>query len=459
MATRIEHDSMGGIEVEEERLWGAQTQRSLGNFRIGRERMPMEVVLALTLVKKASARANGRLGRLGADKVAAIVEACDLILGRGLDEEFPLSVWQTGSGTQTNMNVNEVVANIASSKAGQSLGSGRPLHPNDDVNRSQSSNDAFPTAMQVAAALKTRDELLPAARSLHATLEAKTAEFAGLVKTGRTHLQDAVPITLGQEFSGYAEQLGIGIERVEAASAGLLDLPLGGTAVGTGLNAPEGFAEAACDELAGLTGLGLVPARNRYARIAAHDDLVHLSGSLNSLAVALMKIANDLRLLASGPRCGLGELRLPENEPGSSIMPGKVNPTQIEALTMVCAQVFGNNAAITFAGASGQLELNAFKPLIIYDLLQSIDLLAGAMSSFDLRCVRGIEPDRGRIEELAGLNLMVLTALAPRLGYEAVAKIAARAREGRLTPRQAALESGLIEAADYDALADPGTMV
>jgi len=455
MAGRIEHDSMGPIEVPSDRLWGAQTQRSFENFRIGRELMPMEIILALATVKKACAIANGRTGALDAAKVAAIIEGCDAILRRELDADFPLSVWQTGSGTQTNMNVNEVIANFASLRAGQALGSARPVHPNDDVNRSQSSNDVFPTAMQVAAALKVENQLLPAARALLAALDAKAREFADIVKTGRTHLQDAVPITLGQEFSGYAEQLRLGIGRIEASLPGILELPLGGTAVGTGLNAPVGFAEAACAELAAITGLPVVPAPNKFAHIAAHDELVQLSGSLNSLAVALTKIANDLRLLGSGPRCGLGELHLPENEPGSSIMPGKVNPTQIEALTMVCAQVFGNNATITFAGASGQLELNVFKPVIIFDLLQSIDLLAGAMTSFDERCVRGIRVDETRIRELADRNLMTVTALTPRIGYEKAAKIAKLALERNLTLRQASVESGMLDGDEFDALVGP----
>ena len=452
MATRIEHDSMGEIEVATDRLWGAQTQRSFENFRIGREVMPMELILALAMIKKASSIANGRVRALPPDKVSAIVEGCDAILRRELDDNFPLSVWQTGSGTQTNMNLNEVIANYASGRAGLALGSGKPLHPNDDVNRSQSSNDVFSTAMQVAAAMKTKRELLPAARSLLAALDAKARDFADIVKTGRTHLQDAVPITLGQEFSGYVEQLRLGVGRVESALAGLMRLPLGGTAVGTGLNAPEGFAEEACAELAALSGLPLLPAENKFAFIAAHDDLVHLSASLNSLAVSLMKIANDIRFLASGPRCGIGELRLPENEPGSSIMPGKVNPTQIEALTMVCVQVFGNNATIAFAGASGQLELNVFKPVIIFDLIQSIELLAGAMASFDERCVRGIEADTKRIRELADRNLMTVTALTPRLGYEASAKIAKLARDKDLTLKEAAMELGLLGGEEFDAI-------
>jgi fumarate hydratase class II len=459
MGQRKERDSMGEVLVEEGRLWGAQTQRSLQNFRIGRELMPIEVILALAAIKKAAALANGGLGELDEAKVAAIVEACDAILRRELDDHFPLSVWQTGSGTQTNMNVNEVIANFASARAGEALGSKKPLHPNDDVNRSQSSNDVFPAAMQVSAALKAERELLPAARALLATLEAKASEFARIVKTGRTHLQDAVPITLGQEFSGYAEQLTLAIARIEGALAGIRSLPLGGTAVGTGLNADPRFGELACKELSAIAGIPFRSAANKFAFMAAHDDLVFLSGSLNALAAALMKIGNDIRLMASGPRCGLGELKLPENEPGSSIMPGKVNPTQVEALTMVCVQVFGLHAAITFAGASGQLELNVFKPLIAYDLLQSIGLLAGAMASFEENCLRGIEADAERMREALGRSLMTVTALTPRIGYDAAARIAKLAHEKDLSLREAALELALLSAEEFDALLRPEDMV
>jgi len=450
---------MGDVLVEEDRLWGAQTQRSLQNFRIGRELMPIEVVLALAAIKKAAALANGRLGELGEAKVAAIVEASDAILRRELDGHFPLSVWQTGSGTQSNMNVNEVIANYASSRAGEALGSKKPLHPNDDVNKSQSSNDVFPAAMQLSAALKAEAELLPAARALLSTLEAKASEFAGIVKTGRTHLQDAVPITLGQEFSGYAEQVRLSIGRIESALQGVLALPLGGTAVGTGLNAHPRFGVLACEELSAISGLALRSAPNKFAFMAAHDDLVFLSGSLNALAAALMKIGNDVRLMASGPRCGLGELKLPENEPGSSIMPGKVNPTQVEALTMVCAQVFGLHAAITFAGASGQLELNVFKPLIAYDLLQSIGLLAGAMASFEENCLRGAQADEGRMREALGRSLMTVTALTPRIGYDAAARVAKLAHERGLSLKQAVLELALLGAEEFDALLRPEEMV
>jgi fumarate hydratase class II len=459
MDYRTERDSMGEIRVASDRLWGAQTQRSLENFRIGREIMPIEVILALASIKKASAIANGRLGELAGDKVAAVADACDAILRRELDDHFPLSVWQTGSGTQTNMNVNEVIANFASAKAGQALGSKRPLHPNDDVNKSQSSNDVFPAAMQLSAALKVESQLLPAARALQGSLEAKASDFRGIVKTGRTHLQDAVPIGLGQEFSGYAEQLRLGIGRIEAAVKESMLLPLGGTAVGTGLNAPVRFAELACEELAALSGLPLKAAPNKFAYMAAHDDLVGLSGSLDALAAGLMKIANDLRLLGSGPRCGLGELLLPENEPGSSIMPGKVNPTQVEAMTMVCARVFGNHATITIAGASGQLELNVYKPVIIYSLLQSIDLLAGAMASLDERCIRGIRADEKRIREDLGRSLMTVTALNPRIGYDAAARIAKLAHEKDLTLRQAAVELDILSGEEFDALVKPEEMI
>ncbi|HUX36267.1 MAG TPA: class II fumarate hydratase [Rectinemataceae bacterium] len=459
METRIERDSMGEVRVEGDKLWGAQTQRSLDNFRIGKERMPIEVILALASIKKASARANGSLGVLAPEKVAAISEASDAILRRELDEQFPLSVWQTGSGTQSNMNVNEVIANYASAKAGRPLGSKEPLHPNDDVNRSQSSNDVFPAAMQLSAGLKIKGELLPAAAALQATLASKAREFGTIVKTGRTHMQDAVPITLGQEFSGYAEQLRLGMGRVQTALDGILNLPLGGTAVGTGLNSPHGFASLVCGELSSICGLDIVPAANKFAYMAAHDDLVQLSGTLNSLATALMKIGNDIRLMGSGPRCGLGELILPENEPGSSIMPGKVNPTQVEALTMVCAQVFGNHATISFAGASGQLELNAFKPVIIFDLLQSIDLLTGAMRSFEERCVRGIVADEKRIGTALGGSLMVATVLVPSLGYDTVARVARYAHENNLSLKEALVNLELMTAGRFDELVRPGEMV
>jgi fumarate hydratase, class II len=459
MGYRMESDGMGEVKVAADALWGAQTQRSLENFRIGRETMPLELVYALAMVKKAAAAANASLGKLAPEKASAIGEACDAILRRELDSHFPLSVWQTGSGTQTNMNVNEVIANYASSKAGEPLGSKKPLHPNDDVNRSQSSNDAFPAAMQVAAAVKAKRELLPSARALLATLDAKSEEYSSIVKCGRTHLQDAVPITLGQEFSGYAEQLRLSIDRVELAVEDLYPLPLGGTAVGTGLNCPPGFAEAACALIAGYAELPFRAARNKFARMAAHDELVQLSGTLSTLAVTLTKIANDLRFLGSGPRSGIGELLLPENEPGSSIMPGKVNPTQCEAMTMACAQVFGNHATVTFAGASGNLELNVYKPVIAYNLLQSIDLLASAMSGFDKNCVRGIKVDEKRIRGLLDRSLMTVTALNPRIGYDNAAKIAKLAHEKDLSLRQAAIELALLSGEEFDELVRPERMV
>jgi fumarate hydratase class II len=455
----MESDGMGNIKVDDDALWGAQTQRSLENFRIGRETMPLEVVYALAMIKKASGIANASLGKLPFEKADAIVAACDTILRHELDAQFPLSVWQTGSGTQTNMNVNEVIANYASAKAGEALGSKKPLHPNDDVNKSQSSNDAFPAAMQIAAAVKANSELLPSARALLSTLDAKAKEYSLIVKCGRTHLQDAVPITLGQEFSGYAEQLRLSIDRMSLSLEGLYPLPLGGTAVGTGLNAPKGFAEAACRLLAEYTGLPFACAPNKFAHMAAHDELVQLSGTLNTLAVSLTKIANDLRFLGSGPRCGIGELLLPENEPGSSIMPGKVNPTQCEAMTMVCAQVFGNHATVTFAGASGNLELNVYKPVIVYNLLQSIDLLASAMSSFDKNCVSGIKVDEKKIKEYLDRSLMTVTALNPRIGYDNAAKIAKLAHEKDLTLRQAAVELSLLSGEEFDELVKPELMV
>jgi len=459
MGARIEKDSMGEIAVAEDRLWGAQTQRSLENFKIGRELMPIELILALAAIKKAAALANGQLGELAPAKVALIVEGCEAILSRELDGHFPLSVWQTGSGTQTNMNVNEVVANYASLRAGEPLGSKRPVHPNDDVNRSQSSNDVFPAAMQLSAAMKVQSQLLPAARALQGSLAAKAREYRGIIKTGRTHLQDAVPISLGQEFSGYAEQLRLATARIESALKETLFLPLGGTAVGTGLNCPAGFDALACRELAAISRLPIEAAPNKFAYMAAHDDLVSLSGSLNSLAAGLMKIANDLRLMGSGPRCGLGELLLPENEPGSSIMPGKVNPTQCEAMTMVCAQVFGNHSTITFAGASGHLELNVFKPVIIYNLLQSIDLLATAMDSLDRNCVRGISVNEKRIAEDLGRSLMTVTALNPRIGYDASARIAKLAHAKGLSLREAAMELAILSGEEFDEILRPERMV
>src|ERR671935_1812122 len=427
---RTETDSLGPLEVPADRYWGAQTQRSLEHFSIGdpsTERMPMEVVRALALLKKASATVNVRDGRLDRRLAELIVAAAEEILDGALDDHFPLFVWQTGSGTQTNMNVNEVISNRAIELDGGELGSKTPIHPNDHVNMSQSSNDTFPTAMHVAAAIAIIERLLPAIRSLREALDAKANEFSSIVKIGRTHLQDAVPLTLGQEFSGYVAQLDADVQRIEATLPGLYELAIGGTAVGTGLNAPAEFGELAAAKIAELTGLPFVSAPNKFAALAAHDALVFAHGAIATLAASLMKIANDIRWLGSGPRSGLGELELPENEPGSSIMPGKVNPTQSEAMTMVCCQVFGNDAAIGFAGSQGNFELNVFKPVMIRNFLHSIRLLADACRTFREFMVEGIEPNRERIAELVGRSLMLVTALTPKLGYDRAAEIAKKA--------------------------------
>jgi len=458
-ATRTEQDSMGPIDVRADRYWGAQTERSRHHFAIGGDRIPLPVIRALGLVKKASAQVNQDLGLLDARRAELIVAAADEVVAGKLDEHFPLSVWQTGSGTQTNMNVNEVIANRAIELAGGKLGSKAPIHPNDHVNMSQSSNDAFPTAMHVAAALEITERLVPSLRALRDALAAKAREFADIVKIGRTHLQDAVPLTLGQEFSGYAAQLDAGIARIEATLPGLLALAIGGTAVGTGLNAPAGFGDAVARRLAALTGLPFTSAANKFAALAAHDDLVMASGALRTLAGALMKIANDLRWLASGPRSGLGELTLPENEPGSSIMPGKVNPTQCEALTMVAVEVIGNDTAVAIAGAQGNFELNVFKPLIIFNVLRSVHLLADACARFREFCVEGVEANRARIAELVDRSLMLVTALAPHIGYDRAAAIAKRAHAEGLTLREAALASGYVTAEQYERWVRPADMV
>jgi fumarate hydratase class II len=450
MATRIERDTLGTVEVPADRYWGAQTARSLDNFRIGTERMPREMIRALGMVKKAAALANAELGFLDEVRAGLIVRAADEVIAGDLDDHFPLSVWQTGSGTQTNMNANEVIANRAISLAGGVLGSKDPVHPNDHVNQAQSSNDAFPTAMHIAAAERIVHHLRPAVVRLRDALAAKRDEFADVVKIGRTHLMDAVPLTLGQEFGAWAHQLDKDLERLDAATVDLLELALGGTAVGTGLNAPPGFADAAIGHIARLTGLPFVAAPNRFEALAAHDAVVQASGTLTTLAGSLAKIANDIRLLGSGPRCGLGELVLPANEPGSSIMPGKVNPTQSEALAMVAAQVMGNHVAISFGGASGHLQLNTFKPLLIHNLLQSIRLLGDSSRSFADRCVAGIRADRARIDELLGRSLMLVTALAPRIGYDNAARIARKAYDDGLTLRQAAVALGLVTEAQFD---------
>jgi fumarate hydratase class II len=456
---RIETDSFGPIEVPAERYWGAQTQRSLLNFRIGGERMPVPLVRALGVVKLAAARVNVRLGALEPRLGEAIAKAAEEVVEGKLDAEFPLVVWQTGSGTQTNMNANEVIAGRANELLGAGRGGKSPVHPNDHVNRGQSSNDTFPTAMHVAAAQEVHHLLLPALNHLHGALAGKAKAFADIVKIGRTHLQDATPLTLGQEFSGYAHQVAMGIDRVRAALPRVLELAQGGTAVGTGLNAKKGFAEAVAAEIARITGLPFVTAPNKFEALAAHDALVELSGALNTVAVSLMKIANDIRLLGSGPRSGLGELRLPENEPGSSIMPGKVNPTQCEALTMVCCQVMGNHVAVTIGGANGHLELNVFKPVIAHNVLQSIRLLADAARSFTDNCVAGIEANRERIRELVERSLMLVTALAPKIGYDAAAKVAKKAHAEGITLKEAALALELVTAEEFETLVRPETML
>ena len=457
--TRTETDSFGPIEVPADRYWGAQTQRSLENFRIGGERMPDALIRAFGIQKKAAALANLALGELDETLGRAILAAADEVIDGRLQDHFPLVVWQTGSGTQTNMNLNEVIANRANEMLGAPLGAKTPVHPNDHVNRGQSSNDSVPTAMHIAAALESSRRLLPALRGLGSALDRKAQDFADIVKIGRTHLQDATPLTLGQEFSGYARQIRNGVARVEAALPRIFELAQGGTAVGTGLNAAPGFAERFAEEVAQITGLPFVTAPNKFEALAAHDALVELSGALNTLAVSAMKIANDIRLLASGPRCGIGELTLPENEPGSSIMPGKVNPTQAEALTMVAVEVMGNHVAVTIAGSQGHLELNVFKPVIIFNVLRSIALLADAAESFTRNCVLGIEPDRARIAELVERSLMLVTALAPKIGYDAAAKVARKAHAEGTTLREAAAALGLVDPDEFDRLVRPEAML
>ena len=456
---RIERDTFGEIEVPAERLWGAQTQRSLRHFRISGERMPAELMHALARVKKACAQANRELGALDARKADAIIAAADEVLAGNHDGEFPLVVWQTGSGTQTNMNMNEVLANRASELLGGERGEGRLVHPNDDVNRGQSSNDVFPTAMHVAAVEALERRLVPSVRKLRATLAAKSEAFEDIVKIGRTHLQDATPLTLGQEFSGYVSQLDHSIAHVQASLTHLCELAQGGTAVGTGLNAHPEFGARVANELRHATGLPFVPARNRFEALAANDALVHAHGALKTLAAALMKIANDVRWLASGPRCGIGEIAIPENEPGSSIMPGKVNPTQCEALTMLCAQVMGNDVAINIGGASGNFELNVFKPLIIHNFLWSVRLLADGAASFNDNCATGIEPNRERIDSLLNNSLMLVTALNPHIGYDKAAQIAKKAHREGTTLRGAALALGFVTAQEFDLWVRPESMV
>ena len=458
MTTRAEHDTFGPINVPANKLWGAQTQRSLQNFDISGELMPTGIIRALAQIKRSSSIVNLALGLQSLAITQAIVAAADEVLAGQHADEFPLVVWQTGSGTQTNMNVNEVLANRGSELMGGPRGEGRLVHPNDDVNRSQSSNDVFPTAMHIAAVVGITEKLLPAIERLRTTLAHKAKEFDSIVKIGRTHLQDATPLTLGQEFSGYVAQLEHAEKHIHTALPHLYELALGGTAVGTGLNAPKGYALAVALELADLTAQPFVTAPNKFEALAACDALVHAHGALKGLAASLMKIANDIRWLASGPRSGIGELRIPENEPGSSIMPGKVNPTQSEALTMLCAQVFGNDVAINFGGASGNFELNVFRPLIAHNFLQSVRLLADGINSFNDNCAVGIEPNRERIAELVGASLMLVTALNPHIGYDKAAFIAKKAHQEGSRLRAAAIASGYVTGEQFDAWVMPARM-
>ena len=457
--TRTERDSIGEIDVAHDRLWGAQTERSLRNFRIGGERMPLAIIHAIARVKRAAARTNAELGTLDGRLANAIVAAAEEVISGRHDDQFPLVVWQTGSGTQSNMNVNEVIANRANMLLGGRAGEYSPIHPNDHVNRSQSSNDTVPTAIHIASALAIRDRLLPAMRALQNKLETKARDWTDIVKTGRTHTQDAVPLTLGQEFSGYAAQTGNGIRRIEATLPGIYEIAQGGTAVGTGLNAPQDFSEAMARELAAATGLPLESAPNKFEALAGQDALLFCHAALNSLAASLYKIANDIRLLGSGPRAGIGELSLPANEPGSSIMPGKVNPTQCEAMTQVCAQVFGNHATLTFVASQGQFELNVYRPVAAQAMLQSIVLLADAADSFRKNLLAGLEPRMENIAADLEQSLMLVTALTPAIGYEKAAAIAKRAHADGLTLREAAVAGDEIGIADFDEIARPERMV
>ncbi len=457
--SRIETDSMGAIEVPSDHYWGAQTQRSLQHFAIGSDKMPRSVIRAFGILKRAAAEVNRDLKKLPEDKARLIVQAADEVISGALDEEFPLRIWQTGSGTQTNMNANEVISNRAIELAGGVLGSKKPVHPNDDVNMSQSSNDTFPTAMHVAAAEELHRDLIPSVRILRAALQKKADEFADIVKIGRTHLMDAVPLTLGQEFSGYVAQLDYDIRRIEASMPDIYELAIGGTAVGTGLNTHPEFAERVAKKIAEYTGLPFTSAPNKFAALAAHDALVMASGALRTLACSLMKIANDIRWMGSGPRCGLGELTLPENEPGSSIMPGKVNPTQSEAMTMVCIQVLGNDTAIAAAGSQGNFELNVFKPLIIHNFLHSAKLLAHSCVLFTRYCVEGIEANREQIARFVNNSLMLVTALSPHIGYDNAAKVAKKAHADGTTLREATIALGLLKGEDFDRLVRPEKML
>lgn len=456
--TRTETDSIGAIEVPFDKYWGAQTQRSIQNFKIGTETMPAPVVKALGVQKKAAAQTNMDLGILDKNIGEAITKAADEVIDGTLSDQFPLVVWQTGSGTQSNMNANEVIANRAIEMLGGEIGSKSPVHPNDHCNMGQSSNDTFPTVMHISAAVETHNELIPALSELQQTLEQKAKQWKDLVKIGRTHTQDATPLTLGQEFSGYAKQIEYGIERVKTTLPRLMQLAQGGTAVGTGINCKVGFDTKFAANVSNITGLNFVTAENKFEALAAHDAMIEISGALNTIAASLMKVANDIRFLGSGPRCGIGELILPANEPGSSIMPGKVNPTQCEALTMVCAQVMGNHTAVTIAGSNGHFELNVFKPVMIYNVLQSIRLIADGSRSFNDNCVKGIEANEARITKLMQESLMLVTALNPHIGYDNAAKIAKKAYNDGTSLKEAGAELGLLTAEQFDEWIDPVSM-
>jgi fumarate hydratase class II len=459
MSTRTETDSFGPINVPSDKYWGAQTQRSLQNFKIGTERMPEALIVAFGVLKYAAAETNMELGLMDKEVGQAIMKAASEVIDSKLKDHFPLVVWQTGSGTQTNMNVNEVISNRAIEIMGGSMGSKKPVHPNDHVNMGQSSNDSFPTAMHISAVMEITGKLVPALEGLHRALDKKAAEFSHIVKIGRTHLQDATPVTLGQEFSGYAMQVKLGIDRAKECLKRLYPLAQGGTAVGTGLNCAKGFPEAFAKKVAALTKQPFVTAENKFEALAAHDALVEASGTLNTIAVSLMKIANDMRLLGSGPRCGINEINLPENEPGSSIMPGKVNPTQSEALTMVCAQVMGNHVAVSIGGSNGHFELNVFKPVIIHNVLQSVRLLADGADSFTKNCVVGITANEDRIKKLVNESLMLVTALNPHIGYDNAAKIAKKAHAEGKTLKEVAIELGLLTSEKFDEVVRPEKMV
>jgi fumarate hydratase, class II len=460
MEYRIEKDTMGEVKVPADKYWGAQTERSRNNFKIGGQKMPPEVIKGFAFLKKAAALTNSDLGVLSKEKAELIAKVCDEIQEGKLDEQFPLVVWQTGSGTQSNMNLNEVIANRAHVLEGNKLGEGKTfIHPNDDVNKSQSSNDTFPTAMHIAAYKLIVENTIPGIEQLRNTLKAKSDAFMSIVKIGRTHLMDATPLTLGQEFSGYVSQLDHGIRALKNTLPHLAELALGGTAVGTGINTPQGYSEKVAEKIAGLTGLPFITAENKFEALAAHDAMVETSGALKTVAVSLMKIANDIRLLASGPRCGIGEILIPENEPGSSIMPGKVNPTQCEAMTMVCAQVIGNDAAITVGGMHGHFELNVFKPVMIYNLLMAARLIGDACVSFDENCAVGIEPNHARIQQNLENSLMLVTALNTHIGYENAAKIAKKAHKENTTLRQAAIELQFVNDEQFTQWVDPKDMI